>query len=239
MARPNRWDDVVASAAKVFRQRGFAQATLEEIADNLGMLKGSLYNYISTKEDLLTAVIRIPTERIVRESGVIAGSDETSEQKVRALIALHIGVIIDIYDFAAVYLHEIAMSNLAEDWHERDREYIRVVEGVMAAAVVDGTFRRTVHPHVAAMTMIGACNWLTKWWNPEGPIGGPDMIQQISDTVLGGLCVPRRLKTEDAKRLEDCERENATLKRLLVDAELEKAALKEIAGERAMNDSGH
>ncbi|BDB44843.1 TetR/AcrR family transcriptional regulator [Mycobacterium kiyosense] len=129
MARPNRWDDVVASAAKVFRQRGFAQATLEEIADNLGMLKGSLYNYISTKEDLLTAVIRIPTERIVRESGVIAESDQTSEQKVRALIALHIRVIIDIYDFAAVYLHEIAMSNLAEDWHERDREYIRLVEG--------------------------------------------------------------------------------------------------------------
>ncbi|GLD07232.1 hypothetical protein Mkiyose1383_35580 [Mycobacterium kiyosense] len=190
MARPNRWDDVVASAAKVFRQRGFAQATLEEIADNLGMLKGSLYNYISTKEDLLTAVIRIPTERIVRESGVIAESDQTSEQKVRALIALHIRVIIDIYDFAAVYLHEIAMSNLAEDWHERDREYIRLVEGVMAAAVADGTFRSTVHPHVAAMTMIGACNWLTKWWNPEGPIGGDDMIAQISDIVLGGLNRP-------------------------------------------------
>ncbi|BDE16329.1 MULTISPECIES: TetR/AcrR family transcriptional regulator [Mycobacterium] len=229
MARPNRWDDVVASAAKVFRQRGFAQATLEEIADNLGMLKGSLYNYISTKEDLLTAVIRIPTERIVRESGVIAESDQTSEQKVRALIALHIRVIIDIYDFAAVYLHEIAMSNLAEDWHERDREYIRLVEGVMAAAVADGTFRSTVHPHVAAMTMIGACNWLTKWWNPEGPIGGDDMIAQISDIVLGGLCVPSRLGAEDAKRLEDCERENAMLKRLLADAELEKAALKEIA----------
>ncbi|BDB44842.1 hypothetical protein IWGMT90018_52880 [Mycobacterium kiyosense] len=79
------------------------------------------------------------------------------------------------------------------------------------------------------MTMIGACNWLTKWWNPEGPIGGDDMIAQISDIVLGGLCVPSRLGAEDAKRLEDCERENAMLKRLLADAELEKAALKEIA----------
>jgi putative transposase len=37
------------------------------------------------------------------------------------------------------------------------------------------------------------------------------------------------LKAEDGKRLKDLERENATLKRLLVDAELEKAALKEIA----------
>lgn len=37
------------------------------------------------------------------------------------------------------------------------------------------------------------------------------------------------LKAEDAKRLKDLERENSTLKRLLADAELEKAALKEIA----------
>jgi putative transposase len=37
------------------------------------------------------------------------------------------------------------------------------------------------------------------------------------------------LKADDAKRLKDLEKENATLKRLLADAELEKAALKEIA----------
>ena len=37
------------------------------------------------------------------------------------------------------------------------------------------------------------------------------------------------LKADDAKRLKDLERENSTLKRLLADAELEKAALKEIA----------
>lgn len=36
------------------------------------------------------------------------------------------------------------------------------------------------------------------------------------------------LKADDAKRLKDLERENATLKRLLAEAELEKAALKEI-----------
>ena len=39
----------------------------------------------------------------------------------------------------------------------------------------------------------------------------------------------RRVEAEDAKRLKDLERENTTLKRLLADAELEKAALKEIA----------
>ena len=48
-------------------------------------------------------------------------------------------------------------------------------------------------------------------------------------SITAGATRSGGLKADDAKRLEDLERENATLKRLLADAELEKAALKEIA----------
>ena len=44
-------------------------------------------------------------------------------------------------------------------------------------------------------------------------------------TLIGGS----RLKADDAKRLKELEKQNATLKRLLAEAELEKAALKELA----------
>lgn len=97
MARPSRWPEVVQAAELVFRRRGFARASLEEIAEELGVWKGSLYNYISTKEDLL--------------------------------VACHVAVLVDIYDFAAVYLHEVAGRDLGP-------EYAALVEGV----VVDDLF---------------------------------------------------------------------------------------------------
>ena len=51
-ARRNRDEEVVAAAAKVFYERGYSAATVQDIVDELGILKGSLYHYINTMEDL-------------------------------------------------------------------------------------------------------------------------------------------------------------------------------------------
>ena len=45
--------DVLAAATRVFARRGYADASVQDVADELGILKGSLYHYIKTKEDLL------------------------------------------------------------------------------------------------------------------------------------------------------------------------------------------
>src|SRR4051812_27611291 len=51
---PRRRDqEVLDAAAKVFHTRGYADASVQDIADELGILKGSLYHYIDSKEDLL------------------------------------------------------------------------------------------------------------------------------------------------------------------------------------------
>src|SRR6201990_2507776 len=48
-----RDDEVLDAAARVFARRGYADASVQHVADELGILKGSLYHYIKTKEDLL------------------------------------------------------------------------------------------------------------------------------------------------------------------------------------------
>src|SRR5579871_5483796 len=45
--------EVVSAAADIFYERGYASATVQDVADALGLLKGSLYYYIESKEDLL------------------------------------------------------------------------------------------------------------------------------------------------------------------------------------------
>ena len=52
-ARRRRDQEVLAAAAKVFHEHGYAEATVQDVAHRAGILKGSLYHYIDTKEDLL------------------------------------------------------------------------------------------------------------------------------------------------------------------------------------------
>ena len=47
--RPNREADVIDAAIEVFYQRGYAAATIQDVADKVGVLKGSLYYYIDSK----------------------------------------------------------------------------------------------------------------------------------------------------------------------------------------------
>src|ERR1700710_1395396 len=52
-AKKKRDDEVLDAAARVFARRGYADASVQDVADELGILKGSLYHYIRAKEDLL------------------------------------------------------------------------------------------------------------------------------------------------------------------------------------------
>ena len=189
MARPSRWDDVVRAAGKVFRRNGFARASLEEIAEELGMWKGSLYNYISSKDDLLTAVIAIPAERLTSEVRRIATSTGTPEERLRAIVRCHVDVLTDHYDFVAVYLHEVAGRELGAQWRAYDREYAALVEQVVREGIDAGEIPADRDPRLMTMTLVGALNWLTRWWDPAGDIGPELVTEQIADIVLGAAPV--------------------------------------------------
>jgi AcrR family transcriptional regulator len=56
--REERWSELIEVATDVFYAKGYDAASLQDIADRLGMFKGSLYYYIQSKEDLLYDVYR-------------------------------------------------------------------------------------------------------------------------------------------------------------------------------------
>lgn len=183
---------MVAAAAKVFRRRGFADASLEEIADEVGLWKGSLYNYIASKEDLLEAVVRPPAEELLASVRELAATDLPPAEKLRRVTRAHVAVLERTYDFAAVYLHEVAGRGLGEEWAAMDREYVAAVESMVAEGLADGSFAPGAAPRVVAMTLVGALNWLTRWWHPEGPLPPAAIADQVADVVLAGLLARRR-----------------------------------------------
>lgn len=185
MARPSRWDDVVRAAGKVFRRNGFARASLEEIAEELGMWKGSLYNYISSKDDLLDAVIAIPAERLTSEVRQIATGPGAPEDRLRAIVRCHVDVLVDNFDFVAVYLHEVVGREIGARWRAYDREYAALVEQVVREGIGSGAIPAGRDPRLMTMTLLGALNWLTRWWDPAGDIGPDVVTAQITDIVLG------------------------------------------------------
>ena len=68
-------DDIVSAAAKVFRTKGYHAATVRDIAEEVGILKGSLYHHFASKEELLYLVVKEPIAQMYRAIAEIAAAD--------------------------------------------------------------------------------------------------------------------------------------------------------------------
>lgn len=191
MPRPSRWNDVVEAAAIVFRQRGYHATRLEDIAESLGMQKTSLYNYIDSKEELLLAVVTPPATQLLDSLSALAESDLPASEKIRLVARSHARVFEDYLPYVAVYVQEIAGQDHSPEWRERDRAYVRHLSGIIDEGRQSGLFDATTSPVIGAMALIGALNWMTRWYEPSGELSAEQIADQIASSFLSGVLARR------------------------------------------------
>jgi AcrR family transcriptional regulator len=187
MPRPNRWNDVVEAAAKTFLKNGFSSTSIEQIATELGMLKGSIYHYVQSKEDLLFAVVREPAERLLADVESLQTIDLPASAKLRRAARSHALVLEEHGIYAAVYLQEIAGKGRYEEWKAMDRRYLGCVEAVFAAGRESGEFDSQINERLSALAFIGALNWMTHWLQADGPLPATAVADRFVDLFLVGL----------------------------------------------------
>ncbi|MGZ0192655.1 MAG: TetR/AcrR family transcriptional regulator [Acidimicrobiales bacterium] len=187
MPRPSRWNDVVEAAAVVFNERGYHATRLEDIAEALGMQKGSLYNYIDSKEALLLAVVTPPATQLLDSLSTLAESDLPASEKIRLVARGHARILEEYLPYVAVYVHEIAGQSHSEKWREMDRSYVRHLSAIIDDGRQTGLFDPATDPLISAMALIGALNWMTRWYVRSGTLSAEEIAERIATTFLAGL----------------------------------------------------
>lgn len=189
MPRPSRWNEVVDAAAVVFKERGYHATRLEDIAEALNMQKGSLYNYIESKEELLLAVVTPPATQLLESVSSLAGSDLPASEKIRLVARSHARILEEYFPYVAVYVHEIAGQSRSEEWREMDRSYVRHLCAIIDDGRRSGLFDSAIDPLITAMSLIGGLNWMTRWYVQGGELSAEEIAERIASTFLAGLLV--------------------------------------------------
>jgi len=188
MPRPSRWNEIVQAAAEEFREQGFEGSTIEAIAARVGILKGSLYNYITNKEDLLFAVIEEPAQRLLRELHAMEQArDEPATARLRRVFHIQIRIFTDHYPAAFVYLQQIGRPSHREDFRAMDRQYIEAIEAVIVDGVAQGEFPSAVRPAVAARGIVGMLDWMQHWFVPRDDTPPDVVADELLALAVGGL----------------------------------------------------
>ena len=163
-----RLEEVLRSAANIFFAKGFHATSIEDVARDVGMLKGSLYYYIKSKEDLLFRLLMAGIEDgdafIARQIDVTGDPVEQLEQAIRA----QIDYIVQNRVPFGLFLHEFdslsgkrqhKLISVMSRYNSRFVELVR--RGQEQGKLVTG------EPWIIVNGILGMCNWLYRWYDPD------------------------------------------------------------------------
>ena len=188
MKTANREEAIRVAALRIFREKGYHGASMQDIADAVGLLKGSLYHYIESKEELLARVFEGALEDTLADLGKIAAGNGSARERMRAMVRAYALAIVRNLDAVGVYLREwraLPSRDLAVV-RERRRAMRRLFEGVIADGMRARDFARG-DTKLAALAIVGMCNWLYEWYRPRGTKSADEIANELARRAVASL----------------------------------------------------
>jgi AcrR family transcriptional regulator len=184
---------IFAEAVRIFREKGYHATSVQDIADAVGLQKGSLYHYISSKEELLFKIFARSTGALTHQLEAIIASSDSPTQKLRCAIEAHLTALCEQLDIYTVYLSERrALSGRTQARvHAEGEQHARLLEQIIKEGITTKDFR-AVDTKMTAHAILGMCNWLYQWYSPEGRLKPHEIAEIFSDLVIGGLARGRK-----------------------------------------------
>ncbi len=182
--------EILRTAARLFQQRGYDATSMNDVAAALKLSKGGLYHHFQSKDEILFEIMNhameITEERVLAPVRGIADP----EQRLRALIRLHIEVVLSPVDREiTVMLHENhpLPPVLRKRINIRKKEYIHFVENLIAEVQRARQAKGAVSPRAAAFALLGMINWIYQWYKPEGELQTHNLVPQFTALVFAGI----------------------------------------------------
>lgn len=179
-ARP-REAELLATATRLFRQRGFHATSMQDLGEALGMNRGSLYHYISSKDDLLWTILGGALDRLERRVLAVLTSEAPPLTRLEAAIHEHLRVAADHAD--ELSLIQIELRSLSPDRRAEMIERRDAYEARWRAAIAEGIEAGVLRPfdiRLAGIGILSACNWFTQWYRPGGELS----VDQVADAFV-------------------------------------------------------
>lgn len=164
-----RYTEIVTVAARLFATKGYGATSVQDIADDVGMLKGSLYHHISGKQALLEAVIQSVHDSALDRLSEASKRTGSPLETLSWFISDHVMYNIDHLNGIRVYFQEFrSLDTASADRIWRDRlAYDRFVRKLVMDAQMSGEADNAVDPHNTAVAILSLMNWVYQWYDPS------------------------------------------------------------------------
>ena len=185
--RARRRTEVLHAALATVRDKGYHATTLDDIAARLGIRKAALYHYFPDKDSILYACHKESLAELDRMIEASESCCTSPRARLAYLIREHVRVMTDELEGSPLAFEVSALSPDRRDEiiAGRDR-YEATLRDLVSRGVERGELR-PVDPKIAVFAILGAINWIARWYDPEGGVDGASLGNEFADLLIGGL----------------------------------------------------
>jgi AcrR family transcriptional regulator len=187
MKKETRKEEIVRVAAKLFKEKGYSAVTMRDLAKAMGIKAASLYNHISSKQDILNAIIIALAEEFTEGMRIIQSSNDSCIHKLKKIIALHVKISSQ---------NSYGMASLNNDWmhleeklgyykklrtdYEQDFRAI-LKDGIASGDIVDAK------PDVMLFSILTTLRSLYIWIPKKEDIDLEDLSNTLNQILIEGI----------------------------------------------------
>ncbi|MEQ3654704.1 MAG: TetR/AcrR family transcriptional regulator [Dokdonia sp.] len=183
----NRKTEIIDVAARLFRQRGYSAVTMRDLANELGIKAASLYNHISSKQQILSEIIMAIAEDFTDGIEEIAATQTSAPEKLKAVVAQHITLTAD---------NPFKMATLNNDWmHLEDKldtylklrnQYEKRFREIVLQGQKAGDLKGVSH-EILLFSILSTLRNLYLWIPKKADLRKEKLIEDLSEILLQGV----------------------------------------------------
>jgi TetR/AcrR family transcriptional regulator, cholesterol catabolism regulator len=194
---------VLDTAARLFREEGYSAVSLRGIAAACGMQAGSLYYHFTSKDEIVSEVLRLGVEhvyRAVREAVEALPRDAPALHVVGVATETHLRVLLELQDYTSANIRIFGQVPVAvRDRHVALRDEYEAFWARLLRRVVPPPTGRGRHLAVVRFFLIGAMNGTLEWYRPDGE-SIASLARTLTRILLFGLSGPPAGETLGPRR---------------------------------------
>src|ERR687886_1911726 len=166
-ASTSRRKTLTREAARLFAEKGYHGTSIGDLADALGVQKGTLYSHIASKADLLWEVAREGSAAFHAALDAVP-DDGPAVERIRAALRAHLRVVAEQLDVATVFVREWRYldGERRERFVEERRRYEERFRALFREGRERGELRTDLDDATATLLALSAANWAYTWLRP-------------------------------------------------------------------------
>jgi AcrR family transcriptional regulator len=180
---------LIDAAARLFMRKGYQNTTIDDLADEVGISKPTVYQYVKSKRWLLESIFETVLKRLETDQDrIIVEIDDPADQ-LRESIRYYVNAVADLQPYFHIFFGEEA--ELPKRTQKRFREWARRMSDKLTTILRDcakrNEVRTDVDPQIASFLLIGMLASVYRWYDVKGPLKTEEIAAQATAMLEGYL----------------------------------------------------